>query len=57
MNEENRLSVKQSVLQKMIDYLQDRPYKDVADLIAELVRDAKPIVPDQPEEGPANVEE
>ena len=46
-----RLSVDQDVLQKVVDYLVQQPFKDVAALINLLNQDLKPIPEETPVEG------
>ena len=45
-----RFSIDQKVLEDMLNYVIAQPYREVAQLIANVQRDIKPIVEDQPEE-------
>ena len=45
-----RFSIDQKVLEDMLNYVIEQPYREVAQLIANVQRDIKPIVEDQPEE-------
>lgn len=44
-----RISIDQKVLEDVLGYMVTQPYKDVAQLLAAVQQDAKPIVQTEPE--------